>query len=127
MPPVKVIPQALPTDKMTSRTSIISHLLFPPVFRPQQCWGSNSKGQLGQNDSNGRGNTAISMGDNLPSVDLGTTFSAATVASGNAFNCAISTEGFVKVRYYMEMRAGSDCLLYCKVRTSQLSFALYVW
>lgn len=107
MPPVKVTPQALPIDKMKSRPSNILHLLFPPVFRPQQCWGSNAKGQLGQNDSNTRGNTAISMGDNLPSVDLGMIFSAATVASGNAFNCAVSTEGFVKVRYNMEMRAGS--------------------
>ncbi|CAM9261064.1 unnamed protein product, partial [Hapterophycus canaliculatus] len=63
-----------------------------------QCVGTNSAGQLGQGAVASLGGNVTDMGDNLPSVALGVDFGAAGVASGNDFNCAISTTGAVKVR-----------------------------
>eukprot|EP00971_Amphidinium_carterae_P248365 4930741-Amphidinium_carterae.1 len=36
-----------------------------------KCWGDNTYGELGQGDSDVRGTTASTMGDQLPAVDLG--------------------------------------------------------
>lgn len=60
-----------------------------------KCWGENFHGQLGQPDNIIRGFNDTDMGDNLPTVPLGT-FNAATVESGSEFNCALSLLGDVK-------------------------------
>ncbi|KAJ1464892.1 regulator of chromosome condensation 1/beta-lactamase-inhibitor protein II, partial [Baffinella frigidus] len=49
-----------------------------------KCWGYNNGGQLGYNDKNDRGETAGSMGDLLPFVNLGSNY-AIQVASGSNF------------------------------------------
>ncbi|MCP4756161.1 MAG: hypothetical protein GY866_35310, partial [Proteobacteria bacterium] len=36
-----------------------------------KCWGRNDYGQLGLGDTNHRGDESGEMGDDLPSVDLG--------------------------------------------------------
>lgn len=64
----------------------------------RQCWGDNSLGQLGQNDAKTRGKLPTDMGDALPAVDLGVDFKVDTVQSGDDHNCAIDTEGGIKVR-----------------------------
>ena len=63
----------------------------------QQCWGDNSKGQLGQGDKKMRGTSPEDMGNNLPTVPLGD-FDAAAVYSGDEFSCAIDVNGDVKAR-----------------------------
>ena len=37
-----------------------------------KCWGANTLGQLGQGDTSDRGGEANQMGDQLPTIDLGT-------------------------------------------------------
>jgi alpha-tubulin suppressor-like RCC1 family protein len=37
-----------------------------------KCWGLNTQGQLGQGDTNSRGDAAGEMGDALLPIDLGT-------------------------------------------------------
>ncbi|CAM9901226.1 unnamed protein product, partial [Ectocarpus sp. 13 AM-2016] len=54
-----------------------------------KCWGYNSYGALGLGDTDNRGETNDTMGDYLPSVDLGTGHTALAVAGGRHHTCAI--------------------------------------
>ncbi|CAM9258015.1 unnamed protein product, partial [Ectocarpus sp. 12 AP-2014] len=91
----------------TTSTALVAAALFPPATAVSagsshscavlsdatvKCFGDNTLGQLGQLDSLSRGLEATDMGDNLPTVPLGT-FEAAAVYSGNEFNCAVSLDG----------------------------------
>jgi hypothetical protein len=61
-----------------------------------KCWGGNGNGQLGLGDQATRGDNAGEMGDNLPAVDLGTGRSAAALATGGYYTCALLDNGQVK-------------------------------
>ncbi len=61
-----------------------------------KCWGLNNLGQLGQGDTNNRGDAAGEMGDNLPAIDLGTNRTATALATGQSHTCAILDSGAVK-------------------------------
>ena len=61
-----------------------------------KCWGRNANGQLGQGDVINRGGLPATIGDNLPAINLGTGRTAAKVAVGEAFTCAILDNGTVK-------------------------------
>lgn len=61
-----------------------------------KCWGRNDKGQLGLNDTASRGDSVNEMGDNLPTVDLGTGVVVTSVAAGEAHTCAVIGDGDVK-------------------------------
>lgn len=61
-----------------------------------RCWGRNDRGQLGLGDADNRGDAPGEMGDNLPSVDLGSGRSALQVAVGNQHSCALLDNGGVK-------------------------------
>ena len=61
-----------------------------------KCWGSNSYGQLGLGDVNNRGDGANEMGDNLPTVDLGTGRTAKAVSNGSYHSCALLDNNSVK-------------------------------
>ncbi|NDE81288.1 MAG: hypothetical protein EB037_10295, partial [Actinobacteria bacterium] len=61
-----------------------------------KCWGDNFFGELGQGDTNSRGDGSGEMGDNLPAVNLGTGRRAVTMSAGNGFTCAVLDNASVK-------------------------------
>jgi len=54
-----------------------------------KCWGANALGQLGQGDTEDRGDDPDELGDALPPIDLGTGRSAIALASASSSVCAI--------------------------------------
>lgn len=61
-----------------------------------KCWGSNDWGALGLGDTSHRGDAPNEMGDNLPSVDLGTGRYAIDVKAGHGHTCALLDNGTFK-------------------------------
>lgn len=61
-----------------------------------KCWGYNGYGTLGLGDTVSRGDDPAEMGDNLPSVDLGTGRTVVAVSLGAAHACALLDDGTVK-------------------------------
>ena len=61
-----------------------------------KCWGANALGQLGLGDTNPRGDGANELGDNLPTVSLGTGRTATALTAGNNHTCALLDNGTVK-------------------------------
>jgi alpha-tubulin suppressor-like RCC1 family protein len=61
-----------------------------------KCWGRNSSGQLGYGDLIIRGDNINEMGDNLPTVDLGTGRTAKMISAGSAHTCVILDNNTVK-------------------------------
>jgi alpha-tubulin suppressor-like RCC1 family protein len=60
-----------------------------------KCWGHNGSGQLGLGDNWNRGDGPNQMGDNLPTVNLGTSKTAVQIAANAQFTCAILNDGSV--------------------------------
>jgi alpha-tubulin suppressor-like RCC1 family protein len=61
-----------------------------------KCWGKGNYGQLGQGNTNSLGNGANEMGDNLPSIDLGTGRTATAISLENSHTCALLDNASVK-------------------------------
>ncbi len=62
-----------------------------------KCWGINDRGQLGIGSTTSKGNTANSMGDNLPLVNLGSGVTITHVNNGAGKHmCAILSDYTVK-------------------------------
>jgi hypothetical protein len=61
-----------------------------------KCWGDNDSGQLGLGDATDRGDDSSTMGDNLPTVDLGTGRTATAIAASRYATCAILDDRTVK-------------------------------
>ena len=61
-----------------------------------KCWGANDVGQLGQGDTDSRGDSAGEMGDDLDPVDLGAGRTAVAIAAGGVHTCALLDDGAVK-------------------------------
>jgi alpha-tubulin suppressor-like RCC1 family protein len=62
-----------------------------------KCWGTNRYGELGIGDNASRGGAPGQMGDNLPTVDLGSCRTARAVSAGGwGHVCAILDDGQVK-------------------------------
>jgi alpha-tubulin suppressor-like RCC1 family protein len=61
-----------------------------------KCWGGNTDGQLGLGDSNNRGASPGQMGDSLPTVALGTGYTAKSIACGSYSTCAVLDTDQVK-------------------------------
>jgi alpha-tubulin suppressor-like RCC1 family protein len=54
-----------------------------------KCWGANFVGQLGYGDSTDRGDNTLEMGGLLPTVSLGTGFTAQAISAGLVHTCAL--------------------------------------
>ena len=61
-----------------------------------QCWGSNTKGQLGLGTSSNMGDNTGEMGSHLPFVDLGTGRTAVDLTTMEESTCAVLDNGSVK-------------------------------
>ncbi len=61
-----------------------------------KCWGANTDGQLGLGDTNHRGDNPAEMGDQLPTVNLGTGRTAVAISSGGSHTCALLDNHTVK-------------------------------
>ena len=61
-----------------------------------KCWGQNSAGELGQGDGMSRGDEPNEMGNALPAINLGAGLTAAAIAGGDEFMCALLNDGNVK-------------------------------
>jgi alpha-tubulin suppressor-like RCC1 family protein len=61
-----------------------------------KCWGRNTYGSLGLEDTTDRGLAVSSMGDELPIVSLGTGRTTLSVTAGNYHTCALLDNGQVK-------------------------------
>jgi alpha-tubulin suppressor-like RCC1 family protein len=60
------------------------------------CWGLNTKGELGYDDINNKGNDDLTKPLNLSNVAFGTGVTATSVAIGNAHTCALLSNGQVR-------------------------------
>ncbi|CAM9886514.1 unnamed protein product, partial [Ascophyllum nodosum] len=61
-----------------------------------KCWGKNSDGMLGLGDTQDRGDGGLEVGDDLPTVDLGTGRTAVSVAGGRYHTCALLDNATLK-------------------------------
>ena len=61
-----------------------------------KCWGQNIRGQLGQGDTEERGDGANEMGANLHAVNLGPGRTAVSVSACNHHTCAVLDDWSVK-------------------------------
>ena len=61
-----------------------------------KCWGDNSLGQLGQGDTNNRGDGAGELGNSLMPIDLGSGRRAIAVVAGHSRSCALLDNYLVK-------------------------------
>lgn len=61
-----------------------------------KCWGNNNEGQLGLGDAKDRGTSPSEMGDNLPTVDLGTGRTAKAISARVYTTCALLDDDSVK-------------------------------
>jgi len=61
-----------------------------------KCWGLNDSGQLGQGDTNNRGDGIGGNPNNLPSIDLGSGKTARGISAGDRHTCAILDNASIK-------------------------------
>jgi alpha-tubulin suppressor-like RCC1 family protein len=61
-----------------------------------KCWGANSSAQLGIGSFTAHGDGPLSMGSNLPAVNLGTGHTARQVVAGQVASCALLEDGAMK-------------------------------
>ncbi|CAN0188731.1 unnamed protein product, partial [Ectocarpus fasciculatus] len=61
-----------------------------------KCWGLNSSGQLGQGDDLDRGDSAETLGANLPAIALGTGDVPTAIDCGSFYTCALLDDGSAK-------------------------------
>ena len=88
-----------------------------------KCWGFGGSGQLGYGDTSNRGDEPNEMGDNLPTVDLGTAKKVKQIAVGSVHACAILNDDTVK---FGVMELTGDLVMVMKIieATNQMRWAI---
>jgi len=61
-----------------------------------KCWGGNSSGQLGLEDTDNRGDDSGEMGSSLQDIDFGSGRLAVAIATGSAHTCALLDDDSLK-------------------------------
>ena len=61
-----------------------------------KCWGKNDRGQLGQGDTDNRGDAGGEMGNHLDPIDFGSSFTPNKVVCGQDHSCAVNSDGDIK-------------------------------
>ena len=87
-----------------------------------KCFGENGNGQLGYGDTSDRGKTPNTIGENVPTVDLGTDFVVKDVAAGHLFTCATSNNATMKC--WVRTESPSPSLTVHNMYTLSLSLSL---
>lgn len=67
------------------------------MLRRVQCWGGNNSGQLGQGDTEDRGDTPESLGANLAPIEFGSSDVVSAIDCGSSHTCALLQDGSIKV------------------------------
>ena len=73
-----------------------SHCCAVSTGNDSKCWGWNGYGQLGQGDTNNRGDGDGEIGDALNIINLGSNFSIDHLSCGSAHTCVLSTNNTIK-------------------------------
>ena len=76
-----------------------------------KCWGSGSRGKLGQGNLDNLGDNPGEMGDSLPVINLGTSRTAIQISAGANHNCAILDNGLIKCwgyNFFGQLGAGNN-------------------
>ena len=90
-------PVDLGTDRTaTAITGGLGHTCALLDNAKVKCWGRNQEGQLGQGDTEARGDDPDEMGDTLDAVELGNGRTATAITAGANFTCALLDDGSVK-------------------------------
>ena len=73
---------SLPTNRYRATALAVGRNLTAALLDDHRvkCWGANGTGALGLGDTKNRGADATTMGDNLPTIDLGTGRTATAIA-----------------------------------------------
>ncbi|MBT4525917.1 MAG: hypothetical protein HOC24_05140 [Deltaproteobacteria bacterium] len=85
-----------PVSEIATTVSVGSEFSCAIISNQAKCWGYNSYGQLGQGDTQSRGDHSLEMGDNLPAIDLGSGLLPVSIVTGLSHACALLDNGSVK-------------------------------
>ncbi|MEM8620186.1 MAG: hypothetical protein AAGF73_10725 [Actinomycetota bacterium] len=94
--PVSAAPGVSPGGDWSDVAVGVDHVCARSAKGEVRCWGWGTFGQLGTGNAIDLGDAPGEMGDNLPTVDLGTGRTATAIAAGNIHTCAILDDGSVK-------------------------------
>lgn len=61
-----------------------------------KCFGQGTYGQLGQDSTDDLGDGAGEMGDNLPTIQLGTGLTVLSISAGGGYNCVVLSDSSTK-------------------------------
>jgi hypothetical protein len=102
---------ALPPERYRALTVVAGRYHTCAILDDHRvkCWGDNGYGQLGLGDTKNR-QAAADMGDNLPTVDLGTGRTAKALTAGRYATCALLDDDSVKCWGWEQLAWGQNLM-----------------